>query len=169
MIVIDGNVWPVPCDVTRVSEVRPSEISGVLLDKTYFNDVMGTYLRYNVTLAVPTNMSNDYDALYESLTDPVDGHSFVMPYGKETIEVTARVERVEDALVYVSSKKQYWKGVRFQVVSNHPTKAMTLGEVLYRGLSPMPEAIGVPDGALYEMSSGTWVEKTYTNAEDVYY
>ena len=37
---IDGLEWNVPCQIERTSEMTPSEISGMLLDKSYFNDVV---------------------------------------------------------------------------------------------------------------------------------
>lgn len=68
MITIDGYQWPVPCDIEREAEMTPSEISGMMLDKTYFNDVLGTYMRYDVSLAVPPKLEREYDEIYETLT-----------------------------------------------------------------------------------------------------
>lgn len=190
MITIDGNQWPVPCDIERVAEVTPSEISGMMLDKTYFNDVLGTFMRYDVTLAVPPEMADEYESLYDTLTAPVDGHSFIMPHGTGTLEVTARVEAVNDVLVYTVSHRQYWKGIKFTVISNHPSRTMSLGEVLEVGRNPLPEAIQFPIGTLYEVTTEGWQEfetevgdyyeataeglvpytpPTYTSADEVYF
>ena len=169
MIIIDGFEWNVPCDIERVAEVTPSEISGLMLDKTYFNDVIGTFLRYDVTLAVPTTMKDEYDSLYETLTDPVDAHSFVMPYGRSTVQITARVENVQDVLVYSTTRKQYWKGVKFSAIANHPTKKMELEEVLSVGVSPFPEAAEFPIGTIYEVTENGWEEVDYPDLDRVYY
>ena len=103
MISIDGAEWDVPCDLERTADITPSEISGMMLDKTYFNDVLGTFLTYDVTIAVPPTMEEEYFQIYEALTDPVESHQFVMPYNGDTVELTARVESVRDALVYTVS------------------------------------------------------------------
>jgi hypothetical protein len=172
MIQIDGSDWPIPCSVERAANVTPSEISGLMLDRTYFNDVIGTFMEYDIQLAVPTTMQADYSALYEVLTAPVDGHSFVFPYGQTTIEVTARVSNVKDTLVYVTSAKQYWRGVRFTATANHPSKALELGEVVSRGRSPMPEVIGIPIGSVYELTETGWQEyeeEGYDDADGKYY
>jgi hypothetical protein len=165
MITIDGVGWDVPCDIKRVSEVRPSEISGLMLDRSYFNDVIGTYLRFDVTLAVPTSMARQYADLYEILTQPVDGHTFIMPYNEGTIEVTARVEDVQDVYVYSTSRKQYWRGIEFSVLANHPSKSMELGEVLARGLAALPEVSSIPVGTMYEATTSGWVEVEYEDAD----
>lgn len=158
MITIDGYEWDVPCDIGREAEVTPSEISGLMLDRSYFNDVLGTYMRYDVTLAVPPSREADYATLYETLTDPVDAHMFVLPYNQSTITLTARVESVQDVLVYTTSHKQLWKGIKFTVIANHPTKAMSLGQVIERGKSPLPEVIGLPIGTLYVLTEDGWVD-----------
>ena len=169
MITIDGYEWPVPCDIERTAEVTPSEISGMMLDRTYFNDVLGTYMRYSVSLAVPPTMESDYSALYETLTDPVDAHTFVLPHNQSEIEVTGRVDSVQDTLVYTVSHKQYWKGIKFDITANHPSKRMSLGEVLSIGRSPMPEAIGVPIGAIYERVESGWERLELTDADEVHF
>jgi hypothetical protein len=172
MITIDGNQWPVPCDIEREAEVKPSEISGMMLDKTYFNDVLGTYMRYDVSIAVPPKMAMDYDTLYETLTDPVDGHLFIMPHGQGTLEITGRVESVRDTLVYTVSHRQYWKGITFTVIANHPSKVDTLQGVLVRGRSPLPEEVEYPIGTVMELTSTGWdkyVPTTYPSADEVYY
>lgn len=156
MISIDGYKWKVPCDIERVAEVRSSEISGMMLDKSYFNDVMGTFLSYDVTLAVPTSMEDEYSRIYEALTDPVDAHTFVFPYNQSTITITARVESVNDVLVYTASKKQYWRGIRFTAIANHPSASYDLGEVLRIGRSPMPDTVQVSDGSVWQYKDGEW-------------
>lgn len=167
MIIIDGSTWNVPCDITRVAEVRSSNISGMMLDKSYFNDVIGTYLKYDVLLAVPTTMQDTYANIYETLTAPADAHSFVMPYNQGTIQITAMVAEVRDVFVYSASQRQYWKGVKFTATATHPTKTMQLDEVLTRGKSPLPEVVGLPVGSVYELKSTGWEEYSAPSYEDV--
>ena len=170
MITIDGHKWRVPCDISRVAEVKSSEISGLMLDKTYFNDVIGTFLTYDVTLAVPTTMTGEYSSIYEVLTDPVDGHQFVLPYNQGTITITARVESVKDVLVYTASKRQYWRGIQFTVIANHPSASYDLDEVIRMGRSPMPDTVQVENGSIWQYLNGEWepyarelMEKTATD------
>ena len=134
---IDGIQWAVPCKIERTAEMKASEISGMLLDKSWFNDVLGTYMRYEVTIVVPRGMESQYATIYEKLTEPVDGHSFVFPYNAGTLTVTGRVTDVKDVWHKVGNAN-YWAGTRFTVIANNPTKTMTLSEVIARGFSPLP-------------------------------
>ena len=121
MFTIDGNSWDVPCKIERISEIRASEISGMLLDKSYFNDVIGTYLSYNISLVVPFGKESLYSQIYEILTTPVDQHTLVVPYNQSTITLTGRVEKVSDT--YISRNgTNYWIDVSFSFISNEPNK-----------------------------------------------
>lgn len=135
---IDGIKWDYPCQIERVSEMTASEISGLMLDKSYFNDVLGTWLKYSLTIAVPFGSETDYNAIYEQLTQPVAGHEFILPYGNSTISITGRVASVLDAWIKMPGNANYWRGKQFEILSNNPTKTEELGEVLVRGNSPIP-------------------------------
>lgn len=156
MFIIDGTRWPYPCKITRTAEMTASEISGLLLDKSYFNDVIGTYMRYEVSIAVPVRQQSIYTTVYELLTNPVDAHNFILPYNQGTIEITGRVTSVVDDYVRFPGGGVSWKGTRFTVIANHPTKEMSLGEVLTRGASPLPAAESVQTGASYTYTSEGW-------------
>lgn len=161
---IDGLVWDVPCKIERVAEVTPSEISGMLLDKSYFNDVLGTWLRYTVTVAVPKGREHDYTTLYEKLTEPVDGHSVVLPYNQGDVTVTGRVNTVSDE--YVRAKDGgFWRGTTFEVIANHPTKANTLGQSLTRGLEPLPDFGSANVGEMYTLTNSGWELTEYDSAD----
>lgn len=164
---VDGNVWEIPCEIERTAEVRASEISGAMLDGSYFNDVLGTYMRYDVSLAVPYRREDDYNALYEVLTDPVDGHTFVVPYGDAEITVTGRVENVRDVYLRLADGTLHWEGIKFSIVANHPSKYMSLGEVMARGRSPLPDEASVSIGQSYTYTASGWQE--LADADEVYY
>lgn len=169
MFTVDGMLWDFPCDIDRTSEMTASEISGMLLNKQYFNDVIGTYLRYTVTLVVPFGKENQYSRLYEILTDPVDAHTFVMPYNRGNITITGRVENINDLYIKMPDGNVHWKGITFDVASNAPTKTHTLGEAIQRGLAPMPEVGGAQTGVLYEFDGSSWQEVDLENADEKAY
>ena len=168
---IDGIEWSIPCQITRTAEMAASDISGVLLDKTYFNDVLGTYMKYDIAIAVPFGMEDDYTDLYETVTSPVDAHEFILPYGQTTIAITGRVASVSDQYVYMDGTRNYWKGFSFTVIANHPTKENSLGDVITRGMSPMPAHVIIPDGAIYEWDAqeGTWSRIELEDADEEYF
>lgn len=137
---IDGNEWDYPCQIKRVTEVRSSDLSGIMLDKSYFNDVMGTWLVYDLTLAVPFESESDYYIIYNLLVDPVEGHDFVLPYNASTISFYGRVTTVSDAWVKMANGN-YWKGTQFRIEASEPSKEVTLDTSVTRGhnpVSPLP-------------------------------
>lgn len=160
---IDGLRWDVPCKIERVAEVKPSEISGMLLDRSYFNDVLGTWLKYTVSIAVPAGMERTYVNLYEQLTEPVDGHLFVLPYNMGTISVTGRIDVVKDQ--YVRKPSGHWRGTTFTITANHPMKYNTLGEAITMGLAALPEAGSVQVGQMYTYTNNGWSLTEYDDAD----
>lgn len=122
MITIDGAEYDFPCSIGRTAEIESSSISGMLLDKTYFNDVIATYLSYDVSLAIPSGMEDDYAALYETLSAPVPEHVFMLPYNQGSIEVTARVASISDTFYREEKGVNIWRGISFNIVSTRPDK-----------------------------------------------
>lgn len=170
MFSIDGLTWDIPCDIERTAEISASEISGLMLDKSYFNDVLGTYMKYTVTLAVPMNMKNEYIQIYEAITNPADGHVFVLPYNDSTITITARVESISDVYVRLPNGGVYWKGIRFSIIANHPSKAMTLGQMVVAGRAPLPNVSDPQIGDSYTYTASGWVPSVqYEDADDIAY
>lgn len=170
MFSIDGTEWDMPCKITREASLTASEISGMMLDKSYFNDVIGMFLTYTVTIVVPLGKENFYSQLYEVLTDPVDGHTFVFPYNQDTVQITGRIEVVSDEYYKEYGGRKIWRKTSFTVTANHPTKTYTLGEAVARGLTPLPSVVDVEDGAVYEYHANTgWQEIELKDADEVAY
>lgn len=141
---IDGTGWPWPCDITRNADIKLSDISGLMLDRTIFNDIHGTYMSYDVVLATPIGEETIYNAFYEMLSDPIDGHSFKFPYNGGLVEITALVSDLKDTFVKMTDGT-HWKGCSFTITANHPTKYESLGEVISRGRTPIPAQTTYPD------------------------
>lgn len=122
MFTVDGMQWTFPCDIERVAEITSSEISGMLLNKNYFNDAIGTYLSYTVTIVVPFGSESTYNSLYEILTDPVDSHVFTFPYNSGTKTINGRIQSISDVYRRLPNGTAHWRGIKFTVISNTPYK-----------------------------------------------
>lgn len=133
---IDGKTWDYPCQIEREAEIKSSDLSGLMLDKSYFNDVLGTWMQYTVTLAVPIGNEPDYYIIYNALTAPVEGHDFVLPYNSSDISFFGRVTSVSDAWVKMADGN-YWKGTTFNIIANEPSKEAVLDDVVTRGHTPV--------------------------------
>lgn len=169
MFTIDGLTWDVPCEITRAAEITASDISGMLLDRSYFNDVLGTFMRYDVSLSAAFLKSARYAQIYEALTDPRDGHSFVLPYNNGTIEITGRVERVTDVYVLLPGGASYWKETRFAILANHPSKTLSLAQAVHRGRAPLPEITSVYVGDNYTYTEDGWMQMNYGDGDATSY
>lgn len=167
MFTVDGMLWDLPCDIERKAEMQASEISGMLLDKHYFNDVVGTFLTYSITLVVPFGKETQYARLYEVLTEPVDGHLFVLPYNRGNITITGRVTNISDVYKPMPDGSVHWKGIRFDVISNAPNKTQSLGEAITRGLAPLPDVGGAEIGVYYIYDGSTWSEADIPNGDEM--
>lgn len=170
MFTIDDVAWSWRCDIERAAEVRASEISGMMLDKSWFNDVVGTYMQYTVSVYAPPNALDEQAQLYEVLTEPVDGHAFVLPYNGGALQVTGRVQDISDITVQLPNGAKYWKGLWFTIVANHPTKTVGLYDVITRGRAPVPEIVQPAEGDTYVWYSGRWSKSaSYADADVIAY
>lgn len=122
MFTVDGVTWTIPCDIKRTAKIQASDISGLLMNKTYYNDVIGTYMQYEVSLIPNPSSLSDYYALYEILTQAVGGHTFVFPYNASTVTITGRVDEISDIYVRLPNGARMWKGISFVVTANTPSK-----------------------------------------------
>lgn len=121
MFSVDGIEYDVFCDITREAEIKLSEVSGMLLNKRYYNDPLATYLKYTITMAVPVTKMDQYAALYDVLTDPVASHRFVLPYNNTFVGFDARVETVSDRY-FKKGGTAVWRGTQFNVIVNDPVR-----------------------------------------------
>ena len=167
IISIDGADYDVKCSVSREADVRDTEISGEMLDGSIFHDIEGTYYDYEIRFLFPLWDQAKYDAIYEALTAPVDGHAFILPYGQDVVAITAKVEPVADEMIEMETGYKYWRNTRFRISANHPTKQMDLGEVLTRGRTPLPDASSVPIGTTYTMTASGW--QLVPDGSDMYF
>lgn len=169
MFTVDGMQWTLPCDIERTAEMTASEISGLLLNKQYFNDVIGTFMRYSVSIVVPFGQMGDYARLYQILTDPVDAHAFVLPYNQGNISITGRVQNISDIYRRLPDGSSHWRGIKFDVISNSPTRTHTLGEAISRGIAPLPQVNGAREGDTYTYNGTDWVTADFENADEKAY
>lgn len=168
MFTIDGMSWDIPCTIERTAEMTASDISGVLLDRTYFNDVLGTYMSYDVSVAVPVGQEWRYSTLYDILTDPMDGHVMTLPYDDGEIEITGRIETVSDTLVRIGGIN-HWRNTKFRCIANHPSRQYTLDEVVTRGMTLVPHPRELAEGDMYVWQSGEWMQVHYEDVDERYY
>lgn len=170
ILTIDGVDYDVKCRVRRQGEVRDTDISGEMMDGSYFHDVAGTYYDYEISFLYPLYDQNKYADIYEALTEPVEGHTFILPYNHSTVTLVAKVEVSDDELLELENGQQYWRALRFTLTSNAPTKEPTLDGAITRGRTPLPDIAEPSQGDSYTWNGSEWVvSTTYEDADNIYY
>ena len=94
---IDGvgyNVGVV--SIHRTANIKDGPNADTALSGKRWRDVQGTFYDYTMEVSADGMSREDYDAMYEVLSAPVDSHVLVAPYGQTTISFTACIEVVED-------------------------------------------------------------------------
>lgn len=166
---IDGVEWKYPCTIDRVAEIEASEISGMMLNKTYFNDVIGTYMKYSISIAIPKDKMDVYGAIYKQLTDPLNYHTFVLPYNDEFISLTAKVANVSDSWVRLKGGRSFWRKTKFDIIATAPSKTVDDAAITEHGISPFPTAPTPTVGSIYEWTENGWEQKEFVDVDGKYY
>ncbi|MBO7670973.1 MAG: hypothetical protein J6S60_10335 [Oscillospiraceae bacterium] len=137
--------------------MKESNISGMLLNGQIFRDILGTYYSYDIRLEMPLKNKGRYHSLIEQLSEPVDGHAFVLPYNTDTLQLTGKVEKPKDVWVKLPSGYTYWDGLAFTITANGPTKELSLSQAINRGLTPLPDVMEPAIGDTYTYTANGWV------------
>ena len=114
--VMDGVSYDFAFDVKRRSVIVSGGNSGMLLNGTYYNDVIGTYLEYDISIAIPIDKINDYVDFYEAITAPVEYHDFLFPYANVETIVRGRIDKIPDSYLQKSSTNLVtWYNISFTI------------------------------------------------------
>ncbi len=82
--------------VTREAALMEQN-SGWTLGGKYRRGIVGTYYNYSITIyRMQGNYAEEYDALYEALTAPVESHTILLPYGESQLELECYIETATD-------------------------------------------------------------------------
>lgn len=122
MIGIDGTYYYFPCDISRKVRITSSDVSGMLMDRTEYNDALATYYDYTLKFAIPINRMNLYAAFFEQVTAPEDKHTFTFPYNQNKIDIVGKVESVSDVFFRSINGVNIWRSVQMTVKALEPSK-----------------------------------------------
>lgn len=124
MITIDGQKFNVGIvKVTRKASLS-RESHGTTLDGRIHYDALGTYFDYDVTIDTKAINTKEYDRLYEVITEPVEYHTVIMPYGQETITFKAMIKTSNDSIVANYRNFRRWNGLKITFEALEPQKVV---------------------------------------------
>ena len=122
MIKVDGTTYNFPCDISRKARIVSSDVSGMLMDNTEYNDALATYYDYTIKIAVPITDMNIYATFFEQVTAPVPSHTFTFPYNQGTKDIVAKVESISDRYFREVNGVQVWRSVQLNIHALKPSQ-----------------------------------------------
>lgn len=123
-ITVDGVTYNIATSIKREVEIRESDLSGMLLDRSYHRDIVGSYLQYTISLAIPRGSEQEYSQLFEVLSNPVESHTFILPYNQGDKQVEGMVNSISDEYYKATDNGQVviWRKISFVITSKEPYK-----------------------------------------------
>ena len=122
MIKVDGTKYNFPCDISRKARIVSSDVSGMLMNNTEYNDALATYYDYTIKIAIPITDMNIYATFFEQVTAPVPSHTFTFPYNQGTKDIVAKVESISDRYFREVNGVQVWRSVQLNIHALKPSK-----------------------------------------------
>ena len=125
-LTIDGRTFnaEIPQNgIKRSGSILDGPNAGRTKTGRMLRDVIGTYYNYSVQVNTNAMAPDQYDALYEVLTAPVDCHTITVPYGQGTLTFEAYVASVEDSLIAVQNGINLWCSLAFTFTAMDPQRS----------------------------------------------
>lgn len=119
---IDGVEFNIPL----ISLKRESSVLDKYATRTEGGDlqreIIGVY--YNYTLTFPNlNLDREeYDRLWQKITEPVEFHDFVVPSSSGTFAFTGYITTSGDELKRSRDGKHYWGGLSIKFIAKAPAR-----------------------------------------------
>lgn len=123
IIEIDGRAYDVYLiELKRSASVLDGENAGRVLSGRMVRDIIGTYYNYDAKFGTSQLSPEDYDALYETLTAPVDSHTITVPYGQGMKTFEAYVSNASDVLKRMSGAEKLWGELTIKFTAMEPER-----------------------------------------------
>ncbi len=95
--------------------------AGDMLSGDYERDLVGTYYDYDLVITTSDLTVNEYDALFEVLSAPVNSHTVEMPYGMSSITYEAMIQRGSDELIPMDDGT-WWGNLNVSIQAKKPQR-----------------------------------------------
>lgn len=95
--------------------------AGDMLSGDYERDLVGTYYDYDLVITTSDLAVNEYDALFEALSAPVNSHMVEMPYGMTSITFEAMIEGGDDELIPMDDGT-WWGNLNVTIRAKKPQR-----------------------------------------------
>ena len=111
MLKIDGKeykVFAVFPTIKNSFSIKEGGNAGTAQNGREIRDILGTAYSYSMDVSPNPNFPEDFDALFELLSEPVNSHTIEMPYGQGTITFEAAISEGERTYRGMSGGYERW-------------------------------------------------------------
>ena len=124
MFRIDGTEYgAIVTALTRNFSVADGENAGRTLDGVMHRDLIGTYYNYSITIMTDMLSRQQYNALYETISAPVESHEIVVAYGDQELGFKAYITQGSDDLLReYTPYKRLWGNLSFDFIAMAPQR-----------------------------------------------
>ena len=106
--------------IKRSFQVLDDDTAGRVLSGAMQRSIIGTYYNYTIELDTSRMDKDDYDAMYDVLSAPVDYHELVVPFGQTTLMFDAYITSGTDNLKQISPTGNVWEGLTLNFITIEP-------------------------------------------------
>lgn len=122
---VDGKAYRVRVDsLKRSGVVTDGDNAGRLsVSLEMVREILGTFYNYTMELNTDELDFDEYDDLFETLTDPdMDSHLVKLPYAQGYLTFRAYVTQVDDELKRMGDDFTWWGNMSFQFIAMKPQR-----------------------------------------------
>lgn len=105
----------------RSFRIPDGQNAGNMLSGDYERDLVGTYYDYDLVITTSDLTDNEYDALFEVLSAPVNSHVVEMPYGMSSLTFEAMIESGGDELIPMDDGT-WWGNLSVSIRAKKPQR-----------------------------------------------
>lgn len=109
-------------ELHRSFRIPDGPLADDMLSGDHERDLIGTYYDYDLVLSDSDLLENEYDALFETLSAPVNSHTVEMPYGAGTLSFTAMIQSGKDELIPMDDGT-WWGNLSLTIRAKKPQRA----------------------------------------------
>lgn len=122
MITIDGVSFDIPyLGVTRRADFL-DKYAERTEDGVLHRSLIGVYFNYQLRLGSTTD-TDEYNALWDKLTEPQEFHTVTVPEGDGYFTYTAYFSNVGDELRKIKDGTFYWKNLTVNFIAKEPARS----------------------------------------------
>ena len=106
----------------RSFELMEGKNSGTAISGRSIRDIIGTTYEYSMTVRADPDYPEDYDSFFYKISEPVDYHSVVMPFGQTTITFDAKILSGKDVYKGFYANYKRWDEMEVKFVPMQPQR-----------------------------------------------